>query len=36
MPLRLSLAVDLRILEFAQNLFLHISPNNTAIILTLE
>jgi hypothetical protein len=35
-PLRPSLAVDLRVLEFARNLFLQISPNNTAITLTLE
>ncbi|KAJ7697522.1 hypothetical protein B0H14DRAFT_3529298 [Mycena olivaceomarginata] len=35
-PLRPSLAVDLHILEFAWNLFLQISPNNTAITLTLE
>jgi hypothetical protein len=31
-----SLAVDLRVLEFAMNLFLQISPNNTAFSLTLE
>ncbi|KAJ7847125.1 hypothetical protein B0H14DRAFT_2357295, partial [Mycena olivaceomarginata] len=35
-PLCPSLAVDLRVLEFARNLFLQISPNNTAITLTLE
>ncbi|KAJ7741224.1 hypothetical protein B0H14DRAFT_3097286 [Mycena olivaceomarginata] len=35
-PLRPSLAVNLRVLEFARNLFLQISPNNTAITLTLE
>ena len=31
-----SLAVDLRVLEFAMNLFLQISPNNTAFTLALE
>ncbi|KAJ7774429.1 hypothetical protein B0H14DRAFT_2401757, partial [Mycena olivaceomarginata] len=34
--LNLLLAVDLCVLEFAQNLFQQISPNNTAITLTLE
>jgi hypothetical protein len=31
-----SLAVDLRVLEFVMNMFLQISPNNTAFSLTLE
>ncbi|KAF7334360.1 hypothetical protein MSAN_02375400 [Mycena sanguinolenta] len=35
-PLLPSLAVDLRVLEFAMNLFLQISPNNTAFSMTLE
>ncbi|KAJ7878311.1 hypothetical protein B0H14DRAFT_2342018, partial [Mycena olivaceomarginata] len=35
-PMLPSLAVDLRVLEFAMNLFLQISPNNTAFSLTLE
>ncbi|KAJ7240316.1 hypothetical protein B0H12DRAFT_1024705, partial [Mycena haematopus] len=35
-PVLPSLAVDLRVLEFAMNLFLQISPNNTALTLTLE
>ncbi|KAJ7336153.1 hypothetical protein DFH08DRAFT_965053 [Mycena albidolilacea] len=35
-PMLPSLAVDLRVLEFAMNMFLQISPNNTAFSLTLE
>ncbi|KAJ6522619.1 hypothetical protein B0H19DRAFT_1215139 [Mycena capillaripes] len=35
-PMLPSLAVDLRVLEFAMDLFLQISPNNTAFSLTLE
>ena len=35
-PLQPSLAVDLRVLEFALNLFVQISPNNTAFTLALE
>lgn len=35
-PLSPSLAVDLRVLEFAMNLFVQIAPNNTALTTTLE
>ncbi|KAF8143385.1 hypothetical protein K438DRAFT_1783790 [Mycena galopus ATCC 62051] len=35
-PVKPSLAVDLRVLEFTFNLFLQISPNNTAITVALE
>ncbi|KAJ7845029.1 hypothetical protein B0H14DRAFT_2358311, partial [Mycena olivaceomarginata] len=35
-PFLPSLAVDLRVLEFARNLFLQISPNHTAFSVTLE
>ncbi|KAJ7850425.1 hypothetical protein B0H14DRAFT_3137678 [Mycena olivaceomarginata] len=35
-PMLPSLAMDLRVLEFAMNLFLQISPNNTAFSLMLE
>ncbi|KAJ7806688.1 hypothetical protein B0H14DRAFT_3483868 [Mycena olivaceomarginata] len=35
-PLQLSLAVDLRVLEFAFKLFLNIAPNHTALSTTLE
>ncbi|KAF8135243.1 hypothetical protein K438DRAFT_1911669 [Mycena galopus ATCC 62051] len=35
-PVKPSLAVDLRVLEFTLNLFLQISPNNTAITVALE
>ncbi|KAJ7204070.1 hypothetical protein GGX14DRAFT_368993 [Mycena pura] len=35
-PIRPSLAVDLRVLEFARNLFLEVSPNYTAFSTTLE
>lgn len=35
-PIAPSLAVDMRVLEFARNLFLHIAPNNTAFCATLE
>ncbi|KAJ7433812.1 hypothetical protein FB451DRAFT_1195879 [Mycena latifolia] len=35
-PLAPTLAVDLRVLEFAMNLFLQIAPNNTAFSTTLE
>ncbi|KAJ7106146.1 hypothetical protein C8R44DRAFT_834353 [Mycena epipterygia] len=35
-PLSPSLAVDLRVLEFAMNLFVQIAPNNTALTITLE
>ncbi|KAJ7117052.1 hypothetical protein C8R44DRAFT_596358, partial [Mycena epipterygia] len=35
-PLHPTLAVDLRLLEFALNLFAHIAPNNTAFTLALE
>ncbi|KAJ6548545.1 hypothetical protein B0H19DRAFT_952491 [Mycena capillaripes] len=35
-PVMPTLAVDLRVLEFAMNLFLQISPNNTAFTITLE
>ncbi|KAF8172859.1 hypothetical protein K438DRAFT_1611643, partial [Mycena galopus ATCC 62051] len=35
-PVKPSLAVDLRILEFTLSLFLQISPNNTAITVVLE
>ncbi|KAJ7501610.1 hypothetical protein B0H11DRAFT_1713561 [Mycena galericulata] len=35
-PLHPSLAVDLRVLEFSRNLFLQISPNNTAFTVALE
>jgi hypothetical protein len=35
-PILPSLAVDLRVLEFTTNLFLQISPNNTAMSITLE
>ncbi|KAJ7727054.1 hypothetical protein B0H16DRAFT_1331768 [Mycena metata] len=35
-PVAPSLAVDMRVLEFARNLFLHVAPNNTAFCATLE
>ncbi|KAE9385182.1 hypothetical protein BT96DRAFT_755847, partial [Gymnopus androsaceus JB14] len=35
-PLRPSLAVDLRVLDFVTCLFLRISPNNTAVCNTIE
>ncbi|KAE9382780.1 hypothetical protein BT96DRAFT_747706, partial [Gymnopus androsaceus JB14] len=35
-PLRPSLAVDLRVLDFVSRLFLRISPNNTAVCNTIE
>ncbi|KAJ7025006.1 hypothetical protein C8F04DRAFT_968373 [Mycena alexandri] len=35
-PVAPSLAVDMRVLEFARNLFLHVAPNNTAFSATLE
>jgi hypothetical protein len=35
-PILPSLAVDVRVLEFAMNLFVQISPNNTAFTNTLE
>lgn len=35
-PLAPTLAVDLRVLEFAMNLFVQIAPNNTALTMTLE
>ncbi|KAF8125845.1 hypothetical protein K438DRAFT_1506326, partial [Mycena galopus ATCC 62051] len=35
-PLEPSVAVDLRVLEFARNLFLQISPNTMAFILAFE
>lgn len=35
-PISPTLAVDLRVLEFTAELFLHIAPNNTAFALTLE
>ncbi|KAJ7442423.1 hypothetical protein FB451DRAFT_1343897 [Mycena latifolia] len=35
-PMQPSLAVDMRVLEFCKNLFLHIAPNNTAFATTLE
>ncbi|KAJ7870097.1 hypothetical protein B0H14DRAFT_2345809, partial [Mycena olivaceomarginata] len=35
-PLEPSVAVDLRVLEFARNLFLQISPNTTAFTLAFE
>lgn len=35
-PLHPTLAVDLRLLEFALNLFVQIAPNNTAFTLALE
>ncbi|KAJ7627710.1 hypothetical protein DFH06DRAFT_1338877 [Mycena polygramma] len=35
-PILPSLAVDLRVLEFTMNLFLQISPNNTALTIALE
>ncbi|KAF8132708.1 hypothetical protein K438DRAFT_1442136, partial [Mycena galopus ATCC 62051] len=35
-PLEPSIAVDLRVLEFARNLFLQISPNTTAFTLAFE
>lgn len=35
-PLRPSLAVDLRVLDFVTRLFLRISPNNTAVCNTIE
>ncbi|KAJ7802452.1 hypothetical protein B0H13DRAFT_2244742 [Mycena leptocephala] len=35
-PILPSLAVDLQVLEFTTNLFLQISPNNTAMSITLE
>ncbi|KAJ7075038.1 hypothetical protein B0H15DRAFT_956854 [Mycena belliarum] len=35
-PILPSLAVDLRVLEFARNLFLQVAPNNTAFSTTLE
>ncbi|KAJ7834308.1 hypothetical protein B0H13DRAFT_1653339 [Mycena leptocephala] len=35
-PILPSLAVDLRVLEFSTNLFLQVSPNNTAMSITLE
>ncbi|KAJ7080664.1 hypothetical protein B0H15DRAFT_997243 [Mycena belliarum] len=35
-PILPSLAVDLRVLEFSKNLFLHIAPNTTAFATTLE
>lgn len=35
-PVLPSLAVDLRVLEFTMNLFLQVSPNNTAISIALE
>ncbi|KAJ6526360.1 hypothetical protein B0H19DRAFT_1275721 [Mycena capillaripes] len=35
-PVMPTLAVDLRVLEFTMNLFLQISPNNTAFTITLE
>jgi hypothetical protein len=35
-PLRPTLAVDLRVLEFAMDLFVHVAPNNTAWCSALE
>ncbi|KAJ7116162.1 hypothetical protein C8R43DRAFT_1091280 [Mycena crocata] len=35
-PLKPTLAVDLRVLEFTMNLFLQVAPNNTAFSLALE
>lgn len=35
-PLKPSLALDLRVLEFAMTLFLQVAPNNTAFSVTLE
>ncbi|KAJ7722263.1 hypothetical protein DFH07DRAFT_708532, partial [Mycena maculata] len=35
-PISFSLAVDLHVLEFMRNLFVHITPNNTALVLALE
>lgn len=35
-PVRPSLAVDLRVLDFVTRLFLRISPNNTAVCNTIE
>jgi hypothetical protein len=35
-PLQPSLAVDLRVLEFALKLFLNVAPNHTAFSTTLE
>jgi hypothetical protein len=35
-PILPSLVVDLRVLEFSTNLFLQVSPNNTAMSITLE
>ncbi|KAJ7495180.1 hypothetical protein FB451DRAFT_1019672, partial [Mycena latifolia] len=35
-PMQPSLAVNMRVLEFCKNLFLHIAPNNTVFATTLE